>query len=290
MMVEGMSMRSISRVLGISINTVAKLLKDAGEACLAFHDRAVRNVKVEHVQCDKLWAYCYAKSRNAKRAKGVIDHAGNLWTWTALDFKSKLMVSWLVGERDTNHAIKFMEDLASRLAFKTQIVTDAHLPYVEAVDRAFGGRVDYVRLVKIFQSVDGQSEDGPPHKVTRPVLEDVVAERKFRVSGDPDLEAASTSHVERSNLTLRMALRRYTRLTNAFSKRLRNHCYALALFYVYYNFCRVHMTLGTTPAVAAGLADYPRDIRWIVELIEERAPPVRRGLYGTGVTNRRRRR
>ena len=276
-------MRSISRVMGISINTVAKLLKDAGEACLAFHDQSVRDLKAQNIQCDELWAFCYAKARNAKRAKGVIDVAGNLWTWTALDRDSRLMISWLVGERDATNAITFMEDLKSRLAYRTQVTTDSHGAYIEAIDRAFGGQVDYVRLVKVFAETEGQSVDGPPHKVTRLVPEDVVVERKFTVFGNPDLGAASTSHVERSNLTLRMALRRYTRLTNAFSKRLRSHCHALALAFTWYNFCRTHSSLGknTTPAMAAGLADYPRDIRWILELIEERAPVVRRGLYGT---------
>ena len=285
MMVEGSSMRSISRVLGISFGAVAKLLRDAGAACLEYHDRAVRGLNVQSVQCDEIWAFCFSKARNAGRAKGVIDHAGDVWTWTAIDRDSKLMISWLAGGRDANFAVKFLKDLQSRLAYRTQLTTDSYRPYIEAVDEAFSGQVDYARLVKLYGSNDEDPEAKPKTPQKRADLaapNDVIVERKFPVWGDPDLELASTAHVERHNLTMRMSMRRFTRLTNGFSKKVENHRHMLALYYVWYNFCRSHMTLGMTPAMAAGLADYQRDIRWIVELIEARAPVVRRGLYGTG--------
>ena len=284
MMVEGSSMRSISRVLRISFGAVAKLLRDAGEACAQYHDRAVRCVDARNIQSDEIWSFCYAKSRNAARAKGVIDHAGDVWTWTAIDRDSKLMISWLAGGRDGHFAVKFLKDLQSRLAYRTQLTTDSYRPYIEAVDEAFGRQVDYARLVKIYGANDEDPEakpKTPPKRADLAAPNDVIVERKFPVWGDPDLELASTAHVERHNLTMRMSMRRFTRLTNGFSKKVENHRHMLALYYVWYNFCRVHMTLGMTPAMAAGLADYQRDLRWIVELIEARAPVVRRGLYGT---------
>ena len=278
-------MRSICRVLGISFNAVAKLLKDAGAACAEYHDRAVRGVNARSVQCDEIWAFCYAKARNAERAQGVIDAVGDVWTWTALDRDSRLMISWVVGSREAHVAFHFLKDLQSRLAYKIQLTTDSYRPYIEAVEAAFGRQVDYARTVKLY----GPNEDKPEAKPKPPTKRTdlaapagVIVERKHPVWGEPDLEQASTSHVERHNLTMRMSMRRFTRLTNAFSKKMENHNHALALHYVWYNFCRPHMSLGktTTPAMAAGLTDYARDIRWIVGLIEARTPPVRRGLYG----------
>ena len=279
MLVEGSSMRSVSRVLGISINTVSKLLVDAGKPCAEYHDQAVRNVHVNSIQCDEIWSFCYAKARNANTATGVIDTAGDVWTWTGIDRDTKLIVSWLVGGRDSGYALEFMDDLQSRLSYRVQLTTDGHKAYLDAVDEAFGGQIDYAQLVKLY----GQAPDDPQSRRYSPAQ--CVGTRKIPISGRPDMGAVSTSHVERHNLTMRMSMRRFTRLTNAFSKKVQNHCHALTLYFVWYNFCRKHKTLGETPAMAAGLADYQRDMRWIVELIDERAPAPKRGPYKKRISN-----
>ena len=279
MLVEGSSMRSVSRVLGISINTVSKLLVDAGKACAEYHDQAVRNVHVNSIQCDEIWSFCYAKARNANTATGVIDTAGDVWTWTGIDRDTKLIVSWLVGGRDSGYALEFMDDLQSRLSYRVQLTTDGHKAYLDAVDEAFGGQIDYAQLVKLY----GQAPDDPQGRRYSPAQ--CVGTRKIPISGRPDMGAVTTSHVERHNLTMRMSMRRFTRLTNAFSKKVQNHCHALALYFVWYNFCRKHKTLGETPAMAAGLADYQRDMRWIVELIDERALAPKRGPYKQRISN-----
>ena len=277
MLVEGSSMRSVSRVLGISFNTVAKLLVDAGQACLEFHDEAVRGVTSRNIQCDEIWAFCYAKQRNAPAAVGL-DSVGDVWTWVGIDRDSKLVLSWLVTQsRDASAAMEFMDDLAGRLTNRVQLTTDGLNAYLEAVDTAFGGRVDYAQLVKAY----GPSPDRPPERRYSPSR--FVAARKVPILGEPDEDLISTSHVERHNLTMRMSMRRFTRLTNAFSKRIRNHGYSVALYMVFYNFCRIHRSLGTTPAQAAGLAEFRHDLRWVVEMMNERAPTQRRGPYRTQV-------
>ena len=246
MLVEGSSMRSISRVLGISINTVSKLLVDAGLACQEYHDLAVWGLESEQVECDEIWSFAYAKEQNAPRARGVIDGAGDVWTWTAMDRDSKLLVSWLVGSRDTDSARLFIDDLQSRLATRIQLTTDGHPPYVEAVDSAFGGAIDYAMLI-------GTS--------------------KHPVSGAPDMSKVSTTGIERHNLTIRMSLRRFTRKTNAFSKKVENHCHSMALFAAWYNWARPHKTLSkkyaTTPAMAAGLTQSLYGMEWLAELVED---------------------
>ena len=265
MLVEGSSMRAISRVLGISLTTVLKLLVDAGSACASFHDEAVRGVRAQRVQCDEIWSFCYAKERNATRAKGVIDAAGDLWTWTGLDVESKLIVSWLLSQgRDAVYAVEFMTDLKSRLAHRVQLTTDRHGAYLEAVDTAFEGDVDFSQLVKMY----GMQDPDAPRRYS-PM--GVTGMEPYKVVGNPDPEHISTSHVERHNLTMRMSMRRFTRLTNAFSKKMENHIHALALYFVHYNFVRPHGSLfGQTPAQAAGLAPYPYHVRWIGELIDSR--------------------
>ena len=266
MLVDGSSMRAISRVLGISRNAVARLLVNAGAACAAFHDKAVRGVRARRVECDEIWSFCYAKERNAPRAKGVIDHAGDLWTWTGLDVDSKLLISWLVSQgRDAVYAVEFMTDLKSRLTHRVQLTTDRHGVYLEAVDTAFGGDVDFAQLVKVYGM---QDPDAPrrysPYGVTDTWSEGFV--------GNPDPEYITTSHVERHNLTMRMSMRRFTRLTNAFSKKVENHIHELALYAVWYNFVRPHGSLfGQTPAQAAGLAPFPYNVRWIGDLIDASA-------------------
>jgi IS1 family transposase len=273
MLVEGSSMRSISRVADVSINTVSKLLVDAGNACIAIHNDTVQNVEASRIQCDEIWSFCYAKQKNAKVAKAAPEGAGDVWTWTAIDADTKLIVSYLVGGRDAGYAMEFMDDLRSRLANRVQLTTDGHKAYLEAVEGAFGADVDYAQLVKIY----GASPTGPQ---TRYSPAECTGIRKRRVEGTPDIDYVSTSHVERQNLTMRMSMRRFTRLTNAFSKKLENHIHAIALYFVHYNFCRIHKSLKVSPAMAAGIADTLWSLDDVIAKIDEMAPPpAKRGPY-----------
>ena len=274
MLVEGMSMRSVSRVAGVSINTVSKLLVEAGEACAAYHDDAVRDVHASRVQCDEIWSFCYAKAKNVARAKAAPQGAGDVWTWTAIEADSKLIISWEVGDRTSATAIEFMDDLRDRLANRVQLTTDGHRAYLEAVEGAFGGDVDYAQLIKLY----GEAPDA--EKRYSPAT--CIGTKKRRVEGSPDPAAVSMSYVEWSNLTMRMGMRRFTRLTNAFSKKIENHLHMLSLYFVHYNFCRVHKSLRVSPAMAAGVSDTLRDVEWIVGLIDARAPqPKRPASYRT---------
>jgi IS1 family transposase len=266
-------MRSISRVADVSLNTVNKLLIDAGTACAGFHDRMVQKVNARKVQCDEIWSFCYAKARNVGAAKAAPDGAGDVWTWTAIDSESKLIVSWLVGGRDAGYATDFIADLKRRLANRVQLTTDGHKAYLEAVEGAFGGNVDYAMLVKLY----GEGPTGPERKYSPSVC---LGARAEIVTGDPDVEHISTSHVERQNLTMRMSMRRFTRLTNAFSKKLENHYHALSLYFVFYNFVKMHKTLKATPALSAGITDRLWSMEDIVALIDAEAPkPGPRGPY-----------
>ena len=268
MLVEGSSMRSTSRVTGASINTVSKLLIEAGKACLEFHDENVRGLKSERIQCDEIWSFCYAKQKNADKAD-MPEFAGDIWTWTSLDADSKLICNWFVGGRDAEYANFFMQDLAERLDNRVQLTTDGHKAYLQAVDGAFGNDIDYAQLVKLY----GQSPNG---KTTRYSPAECTGIKKKERTGSPDNKHISTSYVERQNLNMRMGMRRFTRLTNAFSKKYENHCHALALYFVYYNFIRKHTTLKTTPAVAAGLVDEVYTMELIVDLVEKNAPKTGR--------------
>ena len=270
MLVEGMSMRSISRTVGVSINTVSKLLVEAGEACAAYHDEAVRDVHASRVQCDEIWSFCYAKEKNVARAKAAPKGAGDVWTWTAIEADTKLIISWEVGDRTSATAIEFMDDLRDRLANRVQLTTDGHKAYLEAVEGTFGGDVDYAQLIKLYGPTDGKGSE----KRYSPA--ECTGIRKRKVEGSPDPEAVSTSYVERNNLTMRMGMRRFTRLTNAFSKKLENHLHTLSLYFVHYNFCRVHKSLRMSPAMAAGVSDTLHDMEWIVGLIDARAPKPKR--------------
>jgi IS1 family transposase len=272
MMVEGSSMRSISRVADVSINTVSGLLVDAGEACMAFHDEAVRGVKSKRIQCDEIWSFVYSKKRTVPTAKAAPEGAGDAWTWTALDADTKLLVSFLVANRDAPSAHDFMNDVASRLANQVQLTTDANKVYLDAVEEAFGGDIDYAKLIKIYG--DGPASAGrySPAECTGIIKE--------RMMGAPDPKHISTSYVERANLTMRMSMRRFTRLTNAFSKKIDNHIHMVALYTVWYNFVRMHKTLRCSPAMAAGLSPTLWSMEDVVALIDARAAkPVRPATY-----------
>jgi IS1 family transposase len=270
---EGMSIRAITRLTGASKNTVAKLLIDAGKACAAYHDANVRDVKASRVQVDEIWSFTYAKQKNVAATKTAPDHAGDTWTWTAIDADSKMILSYLVGGRDAEYAMWFMDDLASRLANRVQLTSDGHRAYLEAVEGAFGCDVDYAQLVKMYGNVGA-----PDNRRYSPA--DCTGIKKRAVEGKPDMAHVSTSYVERSNLTMRMHMRRFTRLTNAFSKKVENHAHAVALHMMYYNFVRIHKTLRVTPAMEAGVADRLWDIADIAMLVEEaEAKPAKRGPY-----------
>jgi IS1 family transposase len=272
MLCEGSSMRSVSRVTGVSINTVSKLLIDAGLACAAFHDRTVRGVSAKAVQCDEIWSFAYAKQKNVKFAKAAPEEAGDVWTWTAIDADSKLIVSWHVGDRSQHTGISFMSDLKARLANRVQLTTDGHRAYLKAV-KEVDFDADYAMLNKIFANdYAGAGRYSPPK---------CIGSVKQVIQGNPDMDLVNTSYAERQNLTMRMSMRRFTRLTNAFSKKFENHCHALSLYFVFYNFCRVHKTLGATPAMAAGLIDRVMKMTDVVALIDAAAAktPVVRGPY-----------
>jgi IS1 family transposase len=263
LLVEGSSLRSISRVCDVSINTVTKLMVDAGHVCDAFHDEKVRGVKASKVQCDEIWAFCAAKEKNVATMKAPVEGAGDVWTWTANEGSSKLIVSWLAGGRDVEYAKAFMDDVASRLANRVQMATDGHKAYLEAVEGAFGADIDYAQLIKLFGATPESSKG-------RYSPAECTGIKKVPVEGKPDPKHISTSYVERQNLTMRMSMRRFTRLTNGFSKKLESHCHALALYFVFYNWIRIHKTLRVTPAMAAGLADRVWSWEDIVALIDER--------------------
>lgn len=273
MLCEGVSMRAISRMTDVSINTVSKLLVDAGEACAAFHDETVHGVNAKRVQCDEIWSFTYAKQKNVKTAVAAPEGAGDTWTWTAIDADSKLIVAYLVGARDADYANAFMQDVADRLATRVQLTTDGHKPYLAAVEGAFGADVDYAQLVKLYGS-------SPEAAKGRYSPAECIGARKTPVEGDPDMDHVSTSYVERQNLTMRMHMRRFTRLTNGFSKKFENHAHMVALYTVFYNFLKIHKTLRVTPAMEAGLSDTVHDFDWICDLIDARAPkPGPRGPY-----------
>jgi IS1 family transposase len=270
MLCEGSSMRSVSRITGVSINTVSKLLVDAGLACAAFHDKTVRGVAAKAVQCDEIWSFSYAKNKNVKFAKAAPEGAGDVWTWTAIDADSKLIVSWHVGDRSAHTGVSFMGDLKARLTNRVQLTTDGHKAYLRPVAEV-DLDADYAMLNKIFATDYAGAGRYSPSRCIGAV--------KQTIMGNPDPDLINTSYAERQNLTMRMSMRRFTRITNAFSKKFENHCHALALYFVFYNFCRVHKTLGATPAMAAGLVDRVLKMTDVVALIDAREVPAVRGTY-----------
>jgi IS1 family transposase len=264
MLVEGSSLRSISRVADVSINTVTKLLVDAGTVAAAYHDQNVRGLQSKRVQCDEIWSFCYAKKANVKTAKAAPGGAGDVWTWTAIDADSKLMVSWHVGDRTIDDAVWLLEDVQARIKTRIQLTTDGLGSYPPAVAQVFGIDVDYAQLVKIYRA------DGPatPERRYSPAI--CTGATRNPVEGRPDDAHISTSYVERQNLNMRMGMRRFTRLTNAFSKKIDNHSHSLALYFLYYNFVRIHKTLKMSPAMAAGVTDKLWSVEDIVGLLDAR--------------------
>ena len=270
---EGSSIRAITRLTGASKNTVAKLLVDAGRACHTYHDEHVRNVAARRVQVDEIWSFTYAKQKNVAGAKAAPDGAGDTWTWTALEADTKLVVSYFVGGRDAECAGWFVEDLKARLATRVQLTSDGHRAYLQAVEDAFGADVDYAQLIKLYGAA-------PESAKGRYSPADCTGIRKTTVEGAPDPAHVSTSYVERQNLTMRMHMRRFTRLTNAFSKKVEHHAYAVALHFMYYNFVRIHAKLRMTPAMAAGVTDRLWEISDVVALVEAAdAKPAKRGPH-----------
>lgn len=265
-------MRAISRVCDVSINTVGKMLVDAGTVCAAFHDAKVRNVASKRVQVDEVWSFCAAKQKNVGRMKKPVEGAGDVWTWTALDADTKLLLGWYVGDRDADAARVFIDDLATRLTERVQLTSDGHTAYLTAVDVAFGLDIDYAQLVKIYGNTpEGEKRYSPA---------ECIGARKQRVVGKPDPDHISTSYVERSNLTLRMHNRRFTRLTNAFSKKFLSHVHMVALYTTWYNWVRIHKTLRVTPAMASGLTDKLMGFEDIVALMDAAAEkPNRPATY-----------
>jgi IS1 family transposase len=260
-LVEGCSIRSIVRLTGAAKNTVVKLLADLGAACVAHHAQVVCGIKAERIQSDEIWAYCYAKKANVPNdLRGTFGY-GDVWTWTALDAGTKLVTCWHIGTRTTGDARTFMADLAVRVANLPQLTTDGFSGYPEAVYKAFGNAVDYAQLIKLYEPEPPNEARYSPPKCN--------GSRKRAIIGDPDPAHVSTSYVERQNLAMRMGMRRLTRLTNGFSKKLANLEATVALHFTHYNFCRVHQTLGTTPAVAAGLADHVWSIEELVGLLDK---------------------
>lgn len=259
LLVEGNSMRATARLTDVAFNTVAKLFIETAKVCAEYQDQAFRKLTCKRLQLDEIWSFVYAKAKNVPDEKR--GQAGDVWTWVAIDADSKLVPSWRIGSRDGATACEFVTDLASRLANRVQITSDGHKPYLEAVDKAFGGEVDFAQLIKVYgETVEGQKRYSPA---------ECIGAKKSKVVGNPDLCCVSTSFVERQNLTMRMSIRRFTRLTNAFSKKIENHAHSVALHYMHYNFVHIHKTLRVSPAMAAGVTDHLWSISDIVDLVEK---------------------
>jgi IS1 family transposase len=258
-LVEGNSLRATARMCDVAFNTVLKFIPEIGVACDEYQDKAFHNLKCKRIQCDEIWSFCYAKEKNVPEEKRGTFGYGDVWTWVAIDADTKLVPSFMVGDRGAKTAKMFMDDLSSRLANRVQLTTDGHKVYLEAVENAFGGDIDYAMLIKEYESTQEETRYSPAK---------CNGSETKRISGNPVKKDISTSYVERQNLTMRMSMRRFTRLTNGFSKKVENHAYHLALHYMHYNFCRVHKTLRVTPAMEAGIADHVWTLEEIVALTD----------------------
>jgi IS1 family transposase len=261
MMVEGNSIRAIVRMTGASKNTIVKLLEDAGEAFSAYQDRVFRDLKLKRLQLDEIWAFCYAKQRNVMLAKAAPEEAGDIWTWVAIDAETKLVPSWRIGDRSGETATEFVCDLSKRLASRVQVTTDGLRSYVEAIEAGFGADVDYAQLIKLY----GET----PHPAGRYSPAQIQGTKTFCCTGKPDPRHISTSYVERQNLTMRMSMRRFTRLTNGFSKKAENHAHSVAIHFMHYNFVRIHQSLRITPAMAAGVSKTLWSLTDMVSVIDD---------------------
>lgn len=263
LLVEGNSLRATTRIIretqgGCSINTVTKLLEEIGEACAWYQDENLRNLPCQRVQVDEIWSFVYSKQKNVP--EGMEGEAGDVWTWTAIDAGTKLVPSWRIGSRDADSAQDFISDLAGRMANRIQLTSDGHKAYIEAVEQSFGNDVDYAMLVKIYgETSEGQKRYSPA---------ECSGTIKRTMAGNPDHKHTSTSFVERQNLTMRMSMRRFTRLTNAFSKKVENHAHAIALHFMYYNFCRIHKSLKVTPAMASGVTQVLWNLEDVVKMAD----------------------
>lgn len=260
-LVEGVGVNATCRMTGVAKNTILKLLRDIGAVCASHHDKTVRNLSTKRVECDEVWSFCYAKQKNVPEEKRGKFGFGDVWTWTALDSNSKLIISYLVGLRDAGYAFEFMNDVASRLSNRVQLTTDGHKPYLQAIEDAFGADIDYAMLVKIYGAERADEARYSPAKC--------IGTRRAGIAGNPDPKFISTSYIERSNLTLRLMNRRFTRLTLGFSKKIENHVHAIALYAFHYNFCKIHKTLRVTPAMEAGLTDHVWELEELVAMLEE---------------------
>ena len=259
LLVEGMAINAIARATGISKNTILKLLADLGNACAIYQYNTFRDLKCKRLELDEIWSFCFAKQKNVPFDKQGVFGYGDVYTWVAIDAETKLVPSWFVGRRDAESAMEFVKDLASRLANRVQITTDGHKPYLVAIEEAFGSEVDYAMLIKLYGGAQEEVRYSPAN---------FVASKKERISGNPDRELVSTSYVERQNLTMRMSMRRFTRLTNGHSKKIENHIHAISLHYMVYNFVRYHQTLRCSPAMAAGVSKKLWSIEDIVALLD----------------------
>jgi IS1 family transposase len=259
-LVEGNSIRATVRMTGVAKNTIAKLLVELGEACFEYHNRTVRNVAAKRVQVDEIWSFVGAKAKNVKPEHFEDGgYAGDVWTFVAIDADTKLVISWLAGRRDAGYATDVLRDVQERLSNRVQLTTDGHKMYLDAVPDVFGEQIDFAQVVKVYGDNPEAQRRYSPAKC--------LGTKRVDVIGDPDPAHISTSYVERQNLTIRMHIRRFTRLTNAFSKKLENHIASLAIHYVWYNFVRIHQTLRVTPAMAAGVTDRLWAIDDIVALL-----------------------
>ena len=258
-LIDGVGVNATCRMTGAAKNTVLKLLADLGDACAAYHDKHVRNVKARRVQCDEIWSFVYAKNKNVPEERRGEFGVGDVWTWTAIESQTKLIISYMLGLRDGGYATEFMRDVAGRLANRVQLTTDGLKAYLDAVEDAFGGDVDYAQLVKIYgPEYSGPGRYSPPQ---------CIGAKTEEVCGEPERMHVSTSHVERQNLSMRMGMRRFTRLTNAHSKKIENHAHAIALYFMHYNFCKIHQTIRVTPAMEAVLADHVWEIEELLALL-----------------------
>jgi IS1 family transposase len=260
-LVEGNSLRATARMCGVAFNTVLKLMPEIGQACEDYQRRVLVNLPCKRIQCDEIWSFCYAKEKNVPDELRGKHGFGDVWTWVAIDADTKLVPTWRIGDRNAWHAQHFMYDLASRLANRVQLTSDGHKVYLQAVEFAFGTEIDYAMLVKLYGNDRTQGE-------TRYSPAECIGCHQQKIIGRPNPKHISTSFAERQNLTMRMNMRRFTRLTNAFSKKLDNHRWAVALHFMHYNFCRIHQTLRVTPAMEAGIADHVWSVEELVALLD----------------------